>query len=236
MFRTRVCLGALATLALIAGIAPAQVIYANNFQSPVGPEWSATTTVTAPLAPTRQFLGEFGNGTISLTLSPSLFPAGPGVYSLGFDTMILRSWDGIGTNDNFIVRANGLDLLNTSFSNNSDPPFNRQRFSRANPNGDFAGLTDANEVNTLGFQFAGSTRDSVYYFQGGDRFQFNYDPISGPLTLSFLSTQDGGPVFDEGWGIDNVSVSVVPEPTSLLLVTCAAPVVLWRRRRLARVG
>jgi hypothetical protein len=45
-----------------------EFLYANDFESPVGAEWSNTTTDTTPTGG-RSFLGQFGNQTVSLTLT-----------------------------------------------------------------------------------------------------------------------------------------------------------------------
>src|SRR5258706_2469132 len=78
--------------------AAAAVVYMNDFQGAVGSEWSSTSTSQTPTPyvingqnVARQFLGEFGNQSVSLTL------AGLPVHNqvtLDFDLYLIRSWDG----------------------------------------------------------------------------------------------------------------------------------------------
>ena len=56
----------------VSAPAYATQVYINDFQGPVGSEWSQTSIASAPNPDynnTRLFLGEFGNGTVSLSLN-----------------------------------------------------------------------------------------------------------------------------------------------------------------------
>src|SRR5436190_21763798 len=71
---------------------PGQLVYTNDFESPVGSEWSRTNRDVTPIG-ARGFLGQFGNGALTLVLTN--LPAHTEV-DLSFDLFIIRSWDGLG--------------------------------------------------------------------------------------------------------------------------------------------
>jgi hypothetical protein len=65
------------------------MVYGNDFEGTVGPEWSKTSVDVTPGG--RHFLGQFGNDTLTLTLAclPAHVQA-----TLSFDLYVIRSWDG----------------------------------------------------------------------------------------------------------------------------------------------
>ena len=67
-----------------------EAVYVSDFEGEVGGEWSDQKTDVTPVG-ARRFLGQFGNKTVTLTLSnlPS-----HGEVHLSFDLFIIRSWDG----------------------------------------------------------------------------------------------------------------------------------------------
>src|SRR5262245_1672960 len=88
---------ALVTAVALAGPpAHAAIVHENDFQTAFGSEWSSTAgppaIMGAPANPSRQFLGEFTNGTLSLT--PPSLPAHT-IAVVEFDLFVLRSWDGM---------------------------------------------------------------------------------------------------------------------------------------------
>src|SRR5436853_170827 len=86
---TRILLRGLSSLLpLLSGVG--QLVYINNFESPVGTEWSLTNRDVTPFG-ARTFLGQFGNQTNTLTLT-NLPPHTEA--ELAFDLFIIRSWDG----------------------------------------------------------------------------------------------------------------------------------------------
>ncbi len=102
--------------------APATVVYINDFEISVGSEWSSTLTGTTPVG-SRNFLGEFNNDAVSLSLSS--LPE-HNTVTIAFDLFVIRSWDGnelqsrgSGTQgpDVWELRADGSSLLRTTFSN-----------------------------------------------------------------------------------------------------------------------
>lgn len=99
--------GLIAACLALVGQAGAQVIYNNDFQTPVGSEWSVTGRDTTP-AGSRTFLGQFGNNTASLTLG-GLVPHNS--LTLSFDLFVIRSWDG-----NSSISGAGPDIFTLGVS------------------------------------------------------------------------------------------------------------------------
>ena len=251
-------------VALTGPPAHAAIVYDNDFQTAFGSEWSSTagppTIIGAPAAPPRQFLGEFTNGTLSLTL-PSL-PAHT-IATVEFDLFVLRSWDGL--NQNFGCNAasceswgvgvrEGHTLTETNFNNIGGFPgagavqaWPDRLGGKVHPF-----HTGAIEHGTLGFtaliQDAETDEievvccfDAVYHIS----LTFpHHDPL---LTLDFTARdlQSLDPALqqehqfffpDESWGLDNVRVEVaVPETATIALLGTALVLTgigaLARRRR-----
>lgn len=224
-----------ATLLLSSAPAHAIVLYEHDFQSAVGAEWSHAVRTDAPTPypfSARTFLGEFGNQTVSLTLS------GMSAYSslvLDFDLYLIRSWDGssAGTavdygNDAFkVTLGNGVVLLDETFSN-------------GNPAGQSYGPlalntyhTGAAETYSLGYVFhdgiqqTSQVMDSVYHLN------FAFANTSDLLTVNFTGYGLQG-LDDESWGLDNVRVSAVPEANSATLLGLGLFTLVWHMRRRKR--
>ncbi|HQT30080.1 MAG TPA: PEP-CTERM sorting domain-containing protein [Thiobacillus sp.] len=219
-------------LMLTATASQAVAVYANDFQSSVGNEWSHSTLQNTPTPypfGARSFLGEFGNDTVSLNLS-GLTPHS--ALTLSFDLYLIRTWDGssIGTasdfgNDSFKVAVgNGPVLLDATFSNGNTAG---QTFGPAaiNPQ-----LTGAAETYSLGYVVPASilaapqVMDSVY------TLRYTFAHSADQLTLDFsgygLQAMD-----DESWGLDNVHVSMVPEPGVAPMLALGMLAVAWGARR-----
>jgi hypothetical protein len=227
-------------------VATANVIYSNTFSAAIGPEWSIARSSTTPNQPAKYggFLGQF-SGDESVVLNLTDLTAGE--YSLAFDLFIIRSWDGT---EKFLNRppdlwSVGLDgqmpWLLTSFSNTLNSQTYPLAFSPGSFNSGatpaaarYSGTTngarfDADEVNSLGFLYPGvGVNDAVY------RQAFNFTVGPGSAAIRF-SGQGLEGLADESWGIDNVVVSRVPEPSGAFLAASAG--VGWlvhaflRRRR-----
>jgi hypothetical protein len=109
--------------------------------------------------------------------------------------------------------AGGMTLLHTTFSNAfaSELDF-RQAYPDSSPGGDHPGLTGAAEQDTLGYAdnsaYAGAN-DAVY------RLHLTFPHGENTLTLHFAGFGQEG-VGDEGWGIDNVRVTVEGIPSTTL--------------------
>lgn len=233
---TRPASSLLLLASLLGGAAPAHavLVYEHDFQSAVGSEWSHSlrqdTPTPYPFGP-RTFLGQFGNDTVSLNLS------GLGQHDsllLEFDLYLIRSWDGssAGTafdygNDTFKVDvAGGPVLLEDTFSN-------------GNPAGQSFGPqainpyhTGASETYSLGYVFNDGIQQNAQVMDSVYRLSFLFTHQAEQATFNFtgygLQALD-----DESWGLDNVRVSMVPEPGVAPLLGAGLMALAWRARRRA---
>ncbi len=211
-----------AALALISvGSASAStLIYSNDFESGAGSEWTDNTIATAFNSSTR-FLGTdaYGSAASTNTLSLNALPSHTWA-SVTFDFYAINSWDGNSDlygrpdagPDFFSVIADSNSLLHATFTNWGF-------FGQSYPNAygsapDSPAQTGAFAVNTLGANFPG---DATY------RITLTFAHTAANLALDFIGGQNQNR-WDEGWGLDNVSVTVgaTPEPTTLALLGLAA--------------
>ncbi|MBS0198411.1 MAG: hypothetical protein JSR77_16800 [Planctomycetes bacterium] len=226
----RTCKYAGCAVALLAGVALAEVHYGTDFQSGAGPEWSHRLVETAPLNDQR-FLGQFADSDVSLSL-PTV-RAGERV-NLSFDFLAIRTWDGNDGGggpgpDIFTVSvANGPILLASTFS--VGDPLSRHRMSYPAVAGveSHPSRTGAIENNSLGYTYGPNNvpLDATW------RLTFNFLAPTDGLEIHFaaLGLQD---IMDESWGLDNVSVSTstVPTPGSMALALTGFGLLLRRRVR-----
>jgi hypothetical protein len=185
------------------------VAYSGDFEGVVSGEWSNATTDITPSG--RMFLGRFGNGTVSLTLTN--LPEHTDV-TVSFDLFIIGAWDGNRTDNGLgpdlwtaSVRG-GLTLIQTSFGNGDPNSVYRQSYPGWYPDAQNPKRSGAEENNTLGYPDpSGLTpiQDSVY------QLSFKFSHSASTLTLDFsgagLQSLD-----DESWGLDNVRVVVETSP------------------------
>ncbi len=207
----------------LAGVAQASIIYSNDFETSAGSEWSNTTISTTPGTAQHaadDFLGEFSNQTVSLSLANLQAHAS---LTISFDVYVIRSWDGTDTTPghgpdvwNLVVNG-GAMLLNTTFSNTQSS----QNYPDSAGSGiTHAARTGASESNTLGY--GGNFGDTVYSLS----YTFTHTADSVQLDFSASGLQAIG---DESWGIDNVVVT--PEPATMSLLGIGGLLALVRRRR-----
>jgi hypothetical protein len=222
------CMKKLITISIvltsIVSTANASPYYFNDFESPVGPEWSNTSTDTTPIG-ARTFLGQFGNDTVNLTLNG--LPAHSGV-ALSFDLFIINSWDGSAPwappdaygPDIWTLSVNGIPkpLLYTTFRNMGDYS---QAYPGTYPTDNYPYRTGAAENDTLGYTWYG---DSVY------KLSFAFDHSDSSLVINFSASGLQG-LDDESWGLDKVSVNLIPAPGAILLGSIGVGIVGWLRRR-----
>ncbi|MEO2003941.1 MAG: carbohydrate binding domain-containing protein [Candidatus Poribacteria bacterium] len=181
------------SISLFAGAAAGDtLVYSNDFESPVGAEWSNPLMSTTPSG--RGFLGEFATGSVILSLDD--LPPHESV-SLAFDLFIIRSWDGIwdyaaGPDIWSCDVVDGPALIYTTFSQTGG--------AQGYPTG-------PTEKDSLAY---GGWGDSVY------RISVAFPHSASELRLRFagIGLQTVG---DESWGLDDIAVStsaasVAPPP------------------------
>lgn len=220
-------LGRLLVVAVLcfAALLPAKaqwlLVYSNDFEGPVGSEWSKNITSVTPIG-ARGFLGAFGEESVRLTLTN--LPLHPAIV-VEFELFVIGSWDGVDYKPEGpspldspdlwqLSEIGGPILLNTTFSNTHHFQSYPGNYPAVYP-----ARTGAVENNTLGF-----SEDSVY------RLTFTFTHTAPTLRLLF-SGMPTSP--DERWGIDNIKVYAVPEPSTMatLLVGGAFLALRSRRRR-----
>ena len=190
-------------------------VYSNTFDSGTSfSEWSHNVFSITPVG-SRRFLGEFDDRTVTLTLSG--LPTHD-IITLSFDFFALRTGGGVGPDaanntgpDRFVLSiANGPTLLDTTFSNGGPSPYDRQNYPDASNSGiTHPAFTGASEHGTLGYSAYGiQGLDSVY------SLSFTLPHASPTVTFQFTTFNiNQGIQTDESWGLDNVVVAVVPEPS-----------------------
>lgn len=205
-------------LTFTANTTDAAVIYSNDFESVVGSEWSNTSTAVTP-AGARKFLGQFGNQTVSLTLDDLSIH---NMVSLSLDLFVINSWDGVGPNgpDVWTLGVEGGPmLLNTTFSNVEELG-RKQSYPDSYPGAEYPAGTGAAEIDTLGYTYYGN---SVYHLE------YSFAHSDDSIVFNFSASGLQG-INDESWGIDNVTVDVVPEPATLCLLGLGALGLVRRKK------
>jgi uncharacterized repeat protein (TIGR01451 family) len=181
-------------------------VYTNNFEGTIAGEWSTNRTSLTP-AGARRFLGEFGNQTVTLSLS-NLPPHA--AATVVFDQFVIRSWDGNNSADGpdlFELNvAGGLKPLHTTFNNApAGSVASGQAFPGTFPGATNAPISGAAETNTLGFILSGvGEMDSVYHHL------HSFPHTSSNLVLNFLASGLSTNLSEESWGLDNVRVYLTP--------------------------
>jgi len=177
-------------------------VYSHDFETLPGPEWSNRDRDITPIGD-RTFLGRFWSEPVMLELHN--LPEHCSV-TISFELFVIDSWEGsIGFNagpDIWDLNVSSgppsecplENLLHTTFAN---CVCDYQAYPERFPNVHNPGLTDADEIDTLGYQ-----DDSVYYLS----FTFFHD--ESDLYFTFQGSPDLQPLKDETWGLDNVVVQM----------------------------
>jgi hypothetical protein len=232
-----------AAVGVLAGVAQAQTVYVNDFESnTAGFTTSGRTNLpTTPNAssPLSSMLGKFANNEFSNLILSGLNPGE--TYNVAFDLFIGGSWDGNNTTygqDCWILRENYSNqyMVNTTFSHLNDSGFT-QNYSDTNPvgnlngGGPYSAKTGADVISANPDSFAGY---QIYYFGRGAgnpilTFTANGAGLAS-LTFQGVGLQN---VDDEYWAIDNVRVTSarIPEPASAALGLLALPALALIRRK-----
>lgn len=244
-----------ATIFLFAGIAAmilfakgtiAAPIYTNDFEGPIGAEWSTTDVDTTPIG-ARRYLGQFRSETAALSLSG--LPTHEAL-KIEFDLFIIATWDGnallsVGSlqgPDIWELKADGISLVRTTFSNieNFDGVSFPQEFG-GDLAFDAAGRTSApgtrpgdvflvsgppGSPGNHAPRTGASEVNSLGYDAGTGHdpmdsvyhLSFMFAHTATTVQFDFLALLEGGP--GETWGLDNVTVSAtgVPEPASIAVL------------------
>ena len=190
--------------------------YSEDFSGAIGPEWSTSRTAVTPLG-ARRFLGEFGNQTVTLSLT-NLPPHG--AATVVFDQLVLRNWQGTESPDGpdlwEVDLAGGLRLVRGTFDNGEPGDDHTQSFPGVYPTDHFAPRTGSIETNSLGFTIAGGfVRDSVY------RHVQVFPHTAQALVLNFTGSGLPESLTEGSWGIDTVKVYLVPEAGALHITRVA---------------
>ncbi len=211
---------------LIAATQAHAFVYFNDFESPVGGEWSTTSTATFG---TTNVLGRFSNDSVQLTLTGLTIGD---TATAKFDFYALDSWDGAAGPDRFTFSIDGVTKLDSTFSNVS---FNNQNYPDVFGGGTYSHQTgsDDRDLSHGGSLPDGYYGNTVYKFGGpGSNAAFTAVATSSTMVLNFTASGLQG-ISDESWAIDNVSVSTnsVPEPASLIAIGLGLTALVRRKRK-----
>ncbi|AQQ70742.1 hypothetical protein SMSP2_01103 [Limihaloglobus sulfuriphilus] len=191
----------------------ATTIYSNDFESSVGSEWSATTIKQTPSG--QRFLGDWSNTLVTLSLGS--IPSHTDI-KLEFDLYILQTMDGNNGDIWTLAIQDGPVLLNTTFTNlNNSGQGPRQSYPDNYPSSHPA-HTGASAVRSLGYKAGDSTYHLVYTF----------NHLEDDVVINFQGSSMQS-VSDESWGLDNIIVTAVPEPTTISLLTIGFMGILKKR-------
>lgn len=219
---------------LVFARTPAQsdtVVYSNDFESSAGPEWSIPSIDTAPAG--ESFLGRFLNDT-TLTLTLADLPDHTSA-TISFDLYVIHSWDGsvYGPDLWSFAVTNGPTLLHSSFANPlNGTADNPQAYPGTYPQDLYPAQSGATAVNSLGYWNVAPVNfgDAVY------RLEYTFPHADDDIQFVFAAagfTGDPLPygLGDESWGLDNVAISVVPEPASTCGMFLSTTIALMASRR-----
>lgn len=184
-------------------------VYAHDFETPAGSEWSNTKRSTSPSG--QSFLGDFSSFQphgVTLTLN-NLPPHSQ--IRLSFDFYAIRTLDGNLTQYGLDLFTIGESTSGFSFPTTFSGFGGSQSFPGEYPAANF-GTQHAMGINTLGYVWNGPTgsaaRDASY------PVELTLEHSGGSAVFTFMSAAlqafvSNGVFTDESWGIDNVRVSVI---------------------------
>lgn len=167
-------------------------VFFDDFEGGAAAQWSPTST--ASTVELTEFLGNFSNGSATLTLTG--LPEHTAV-TLNFDFYAIDSWDGDGScggggPDYFRVTEGGNILFFESFGVvNQDTLCNQSH-------------DDAPDA-FVNSGFNGSWLEAIYRDLDGG---FTFPHTGSTLTIVFDDDDSLQGLADESWGIDNVSVRI----------------------------
>lgn len=195
----------------LIGITPlksvgAAVIFTDDFTNQK-PNWSFKS-------PSVGFLGELNNNVNVQSVSLNIDVPTTLTANLRFDLLGFRTLDGFNCcTDLLTFSVNGATALIGAYS---DTPANNYLIS--NPSGASVSQLWAGVAG-----FADST--------SGHRFEVpnvQLNTGTNTFTWSYSYLQ---PFYDEAWGLDNVTIATVPEPSTIPFLILALPFLMLYRRR-----
>jgi len=190
------------------------VIYAADFENPVGPEWSVRTTEVTPKGK-RRFLGQFCNHKVTLRLQR--LPRHR-YLRISFELFVILSWDGnyppdgperYGPDIWSLRTKGGPRLLHCTFADWPEALSDKQSFPDDYPGAGHPRRCGASETRTLGY-----VRRNPDSFDAVYRLAFVLAHVDREVTFEF---EGSGLQFpdDESWGFDNVKVEVLAGENAL---------------------
>ena len=219
----------------IAGTTVETTVYSEDFQgaSPDLSNWSSVSNpgasasnvgsiaIESGIAPgdtTENFLGFFGNQTVSLGLTGITVPHN--AIKISFDFIVQGSWEGSGLQelnlygpDTFLLQMDGIEILNATFANRvSGPAESNQSYANNYPFGSFDENTGAASIFNLGYESIDSSNtfhDATY------RFEFIVPHSSTDFTadfqglLSYTRPENPSDPGAENFALDNVVVTAI---------------------------
>lgn len=200
---------------LVASPARAVTIYSNDFETnSAGFDISVRNTFPSDaVGGTSTYLGRRTPGTNNAVLTlTGLIPGVP--HDLDVDVFLGGTWDGslvFGPDFFSISTSSSGTLVNATFRNGAiGNPTPSQTYSDATPLGN-GGLFRTREGSDV------ELGEPIYYFgHGAGNPVLSFTPSGTTETITFHASDFQG-ITDEFFALDNVVVSVVPEPSSLLL-------------------
>lgn len=198
-----VVLGALGTQGVLAG-GGQTLIYETDFESGAGPEWSLSTTTTAPSG--EKFLGQLENTTAVLSLTG--LPAHESV-TIEFDLYVINTMDGT---EPFTFALDSAPFFVTTFSNASGTPqwFPSEISDGSQSPPQTGAEPDSDEL--LGYPpINGNDLANAVY-----RLSYTLPHTASSLQFAVTGAGRQG-LADESWGIDNVRVFQAGAPAPVVV-------------------
>lgn len=200
--------------------APGAVVYTTDFTNApffaTGVVGGWSTGSTDNYIKGENYLGRFGAEDVALTLSG--LPSNAGTIT--FDLYIIDSWDGD------CAGSIGPDSVAFNFGSGIVGSHTYSRFDQCQQNYPVpASLPGAGRTGTYGVVGPFGSGGIDFY-----TWTLPYTAVGGVAAFTISGTPNQN-LDDESWGIDNVTVNAVPEPSSVALLLGGAGFLLLRRRR-----
>ncbi|MFT3687033.1 MAG: hypothetical protein QM783_19280 [Phycisphaerales bacterium] len=214
---------AFVAVAATSSLASAQVVFSNNFEGAMPAEITGAGSIQG----SQGYSGwGFGNNLLrndaggNPATATTLTLTGLGAHtSISIDCLlaVIDSWDSDNGNpspDYFNIAVDGSPVFQATFAHASG--------------GNNYNLGQLVYNTQLGFN--GSWGDSAYDLSFEPSLH-NIAHTGSTLTITFFASGGGWQAGDdESWGIDNLTVTLVPTPGAATLLLAGAPLAMRRRR------